>query len=347
MGEEIKVNRGRVINFEGPAMRKDGSLIEIWMTLFGVYDHSGKLLGTSSFLRDITERKRAEREHALLAALVQTTDDAIVSLSTDMRIISWNQGAQKLLGYAAEEVLGQRPVDLYIPAADRAKVEAEFGSILASVTESSAGHPVEAQMLRKDGTTVDVTMVDCGIRDPGGKLLGLSSIMRDVSGRIRAERDEARYAAIVRASNDAIMNVSSEAKIESWNPAAEQLYGYTAQEAIGQGIGLFVLPEELPQTIATTRQVVETGKPTTWEQKGRRRDGTPFVCEVSIFPIRDADGRVTGVAGIGRNITRLKEVERELRESARELVSARERRLRRRKRSRNFCRACRTRFARQ
>jgi two-component system, sensor histidine kinase and response regulator len=69
---------------------------------------------------------------------------------------------------------------------------------------------------------------------------------------------------------------------------------------------------------------METGQPASWEQDARNREGTPFISAVNNFPIRDAAGKVTGVAGIGRDITKLKEVEQELRESARELVSARE-----------------------
>ncbi len=151
-------------------------------------------------------------------------------------------------------------------------------------------------------------------RDPRreGKVVAISAIQRDITERKRAEQEAALLAAIVNASRDAIMNVSPEAKISAWNPAAEKVYGYTAEEAIGKGIELFVPPDELQETIARTRRVVETGQPASWEQHARKRDGTPFVSAVNIFPIRDAAGKVTSVAGIGRDITALKETERAL-----------------------------------
>ncbi len=139
--------------------------------------------------------------------------------------------------------------------------------------------------------------------------IGLSLMMRDITERNRAERDTAALSAIVAASQDAIINVSPEAKIISWNPAAERAYGYRAEEAIGQSIELFVPAEELPETIARSRVVVETGQSASWEQHARNRDGTPFISAVSIFPVRNAAGEVTGIAGIGRDITRMKQVE--------------------------------------
>ena len=95
-------------------------------------------------------------------------------------------------------------------------------------------------------------------------------MMRDITERNRAESEKAVFAAIVDASQDAIINVSPEAKIISWNPAAEKAYGYRPKEAIGQSIELFVPAEELPETIARSRLVVETGQPASWEQHAHK-----------------------------------------------------------------------------
>jgi two-component system, sensor histidine kinase and response regulator len=146
----------------------------------------------------------------------------------------------------------------------------------------------------------------------------------EIVRRTRAQLEQAQFAAIVNASHDAIINISPETKVLSWNPAAEKAYGYTAKEAIGQGIELFVPPEELAETLAANRRVVETGQSVSWEQHALKHDGTPFVTAVSIFPIYDLAGKIAGVGGIGRDITKLKEVERELRENERQLVAARE-----------------------
>jgi len=114
-------------------------------------------------------------------------------------------------------------------------------------------------------------------------VVALSSIQRDISGRIRSERQAERLAAIVNASQDAIMIVSSEARILFWNPAAERVYGYTAEEAVGKGLELFVPADELAETIARTRRVVETGQPISWEQNGTA-NGNYVRSAVNIFP---------------------------------------------------------------
>jgi PAS domain S-box-containing protein len=129
-------------------------------------------------------------------------------------------------------------------------------------------------------------------------------------------------AAIVNASHDAIINVSTEGKIITWNPAAARVYGYSSQEAIGKGIDLFVPPEEIQRAAETTIRVVETGEPASWEERARKRDGTPRVTAVNVFPIREATGRVVSIAGIGRDITALKETESELVTAREEALAA-------------------------
>ncbi|HYL60057.1 MAG TPA: PAS domain S-box protein [Candidatus Acidoferrales bacterium] len=299
-------------SFEVPCMRKDGSRVDAWTVCAAIRNTAGELIGFSAIHRDITERKRAERQEALLAAIVESSDDAITSLSTDGLFTSFNHGAEKLFGISAEQAIGH-PLGVAVPPEFRSHAEFTLAEDLAMLHK----HPgvvrrLEVSFPRREGAATEVLLVVCGIYDRAGRLLGLSQHYHDITERKRAERELAQLAAVVNASHDAIMNVSPDARIITWNPAAEAAYGYTAEEAIGKTIELFVPPEELEQTIATTRRVVETGQPASWEQHARRRDGTPFISAVNIFPIRDAAGAVTSVAGIGRDITMLKETERQL-----------------------------------
>jgi two-component system sensor histidine kinase/response regulator len=137
--------------------------------------------------------------------------------------------------------------------------------------------------------------------------------MTAMQTRLVDEHEQAsRLATIVNASDDAILGFSQELKITTWNPAAERIYGYTAEEAIGHGQSLFVPPDELQSAIEICLQVLKTGEPMSFEQRGQRKDNTWFVSQVSVFPIRGLDGEIMGMAGIGRDITQLKEAEREL-----------------------------------
>ncbi len=298
-----------VRRLEASIMRKDGSVFEASITVCGIRDSAGRLLGMSVILIDISERKRMEREQALLAAIVENSDDAIVSIAPDLTITSWNKGAEKLFGFTAEEAVGQ-PAGIYLPPELRETGE-KF--LRDSIDKLNHAKSFEVQCMKKDGTRVDTWTVTFRIRDREGRPIGLSAIHRDLTERRRTEREYKTLAAIVDASADAIIAVDKHLKITSWNRAAQETYGYTAEEAIGKGLDLFVPPGELSRSVEASSHVLKTGDLLTWEQHVSRRDGAPWISSVSIFPLRDGRGQITGVAGIGRDITKLKQIEKELR----------------------------------
>jgi two-component system sensor histidine kinase/response regulator len=304
----IRENPEAMRQLDLPVQTKDGVLLDTTIVGCGIYDSNGKLIGLSTIMRDVTERRRAERQSAALAAIVESSDDAITTIAPDLRITYWNRGAERMFGFTSAESIGQ-PFTRNIAPENHAMAREVIARLMARPDEvvrfEGANH-------RKDGALVEASTVCFAIRDAEGKVVALSSIQRDITQRRRTEREALLLAAIVNASQDAIMIVSADSRILFWNPAAEKVYGYAAEEAVGKGIEIFVPPEELAATIARTRNVVETGQPASWEQHARRRDGTPFVSAVNIFPIRDPDGKVTGVAGIGRDISALKETERQL-----------------------------------
>jgi len=119
-------------------------------------------------------------------------------------------------------------------------------------------------------------------------------------------------AAIVIASDDVIISLSQEQKIISWNHAAEKTYGYSAQEALGCGVELFLPADEIDRSKKSCRAVLDGGPTVSFEQRTARKDGTFMYSSVSLFPLKDADGKIQGVAGIGRDITAFKETERQL-----------------------------------
>jgi PAS domain S-box-containing protein len=301
-----------VVRFEGPIGRKNGTIVEVSTVCVAIRDSEGKVVAISVIQRDITERKRAESEQALLAALVKTSEDAIISYSMDFRITSWNRGAQRLLGYTAEEALGKKPFELYVPPADRAADQARLIKDLAMIRENGeAKRQLEMPVLRKDGASLDAIIVGCGIHDSNGNLIGLSTIIRDVTARKRAQREQAELATIVNASSDAIVGFSRDLQITSWNPAAQRTYGYSAEDAIGRSFDLFVSADQLPQALEADRRLFETGTPVTFEEVSMRKDGSPCTSLVNIFPIRDNEGNIVSGAGIARDITERKRAERE------------------------------------
>ncbi len=305
MVEEIKANRERVINFEGPALRSDGGVIEILMTLFGIYNREGKAVGPFFDHCAISlNAKRAESAQRMLAAIVNASEDAIVSLALDNRIDSWNSGAEKLFGVAPENALGRNMLEL-VPPQEHARV----GDALAELSRTGKPSSFRLHSSRKDGAAFDMWVNLFPIYDASGKLSAVGGIGRDVADLVKLRNEDAALATIVTASQDAIIGFSEELKITIWNPAAERLYGFTATEAIGRGFDLFVPPEELASALEADRSVLETGEPFTLQRRAQMKDGTWFVALVNIFPIRDAAGEIIAGAGIGRDITGLLKLE--------------------------------------
>ncbi len=296
---------------EVPVRRKDGTRIEVLIAVSGIYDRGGKLVGMSNILRDITDRKRAERDLAIMASIVNACNDAIIGFSRDLKITSWNPAAEATYGFTAKEAIGSG-FDLFVPAEELA------WAIDADQRLFETGQPVsfEQRAQKKDKSWFVSWINVFPIRDAAGNIVAGAGIGRDITDRKRAERELATLASIVNASEDAIISVSKDLKITSWNAAAEKAYGFTAKQAIGQGLDLFVPPAELVQTLAASRRVFETGQPASWEQRvENKKDGTRFVSAVNIFVTRDDAGNIMEVAGIGRDISRLKEIEKELREA--------------------------------
>ena len=147
-------------------------------------DGEGKITGGINMLVDITERKKSEQPKRLLAAIVDTSEDAIISKTLDGVITSWNSGAERLFGYTAEEAVGKNIKELTIPA----ELQQEEDEILTRLGSGERIEHFETARVRKDGTRLDVSLSISPLRDAAGRVIGASKVARDISGRIAAER---------------------------------------------------------------------------------------------------------------------------------------------------------------
>ena len=150
-------------------------------------DASGEIVGFVAMHTDITERKRAEETFRRLAAIVESSDEAIVSKNLDGIIASWNGGAERLFGYKADEVIG-RPITLLMPPE---RVNEEPG-ILDRIRRGERIEHYETIRQRKDGKLIEISLTVSPVRDGNGKIIGASKIARDISGQKNAERELAR-----------------------------------------------------------------------------------------------------------------------------------------------------------
>ncbi len=179
-----RLRRGeRVDHFDTIRQAKDGRRIPISLTVSPVRDHRGVLIGASKVARDIRTRLQSDEIRGRLAAIVQSSDDAIVAKTLDGMITAWNEAAERLFGYAAAEAVGQS-IFLIVPQDRRAEEE----DVLSRLRRGERIDHFETIRQSKDGRRLPMSLSVSPIRDDQGRIIGASKVARDISDRVERER---------------------------------------------------------------------------------------------------------------------------------------------------------------
>ncbi|MDQ3286594.1 MAG: PAS domain S-box protein, partial [Actinomycetota bacterium] len=253
--------------------------------------------------RDITERKQAEEVRARLAAIVQSSEDAIIAKTLDGIITDWNRGAQKIYGYSAQEVLG-KPINILVPP-DRPN---EIPMILERLRRGEAISHYETVRLAKDGRRLDISLTISPIRDSAGKIIGASTIARNITERKRAEKalreSERLYRTVIEQATENIFLVDAETRriVES-NSAFQKTLGYTEEEL--RSMTLYdIVAADRKSIDSNIRSILEQKQWSVGERKFRRKDGSLVDVEVSVSTIL-RNGRET-LCDVAHDITESK-----------------------------------------
>jgi PAS domain S-box-containing protein len=252
------------------------------------------------------------------------TDYAVFMLDREGRVTSWNPGAQRFKGYAAEEILGQHFSRFYT-ASDRA---AGLPGEALRIAAEEGRFEREGWRVRKDGTRFWAHVVMDPIRSPEGELLGFAKITRDLTARRAGEealrRSEQQFRMLVQGVTDyAIYMLDPEGRVSSWNAGAQRIKGYAPEEIIGQHFSRFYSEEDRARGIPdfALRTATAQGR---FEREGWRvrKDGTRFWAHVVIDAIRDEAGEVIGFAKVTRDVTERQEAQRQLHEAREALLQS-------------------------
>jgi PAS domain S-box-containing protein len=287
--------------------RKDGSCYTEEMNITPVRDAGGRISRYIAIKQDVTARRAGEEAQRRLAAIVESSTDAILVHTPEGRILSWNGGAENLFGYAVTEAIG-KSMSMLLPP-DSTEI---FFETMARIRAGEKVAPFEAAALAKDGRKIDLFIALSAIRDEAGAITAVAVIGRDITARKAAEQSARFLASIVDSSSDAILSKDAGGRITTWNPGAEAIYGYSAAEAIGMPVSVLI-PSDKRDEFQTADAAVMAGTGIShWETVRLAKGGRRIPVSISIGVIRDADGMIIGSSAITRDITEQKRVEQAL-----------------------------------
>ena len=244
-----------------------------------------------------------------LRLVVESTRDyAVITVDCDGRIVGWSVGAEATFGYAEREAVG-RPFELIWTAGDRAA-----GAPAAELARAAEAGLAEDHRWheRADGRRVFVVGATRPVRNAAGELARFVKVCRDQTDRQTTAESLARLAAIVESSDDAIVSKTLDGIIRTWNTGAQRLFGYTAAEAVGRHIEMLFPVDRRDEEPRIIKRIQAGERVDHIETVRVRKDGTPVEVSVTISPVRDAAGRITGASKIARDITAQRRAEREM-----------------------------------
>jgi PAS domain S-box-containing protein len=250
-------------------------------------------------------RKRTDQEsiddEALLHAVVDCSDDAIIAKSLDGTIALWNNAAERLFGYSRAEMLSQS-ADRLVPP----ERQADDARVIARALEGERIDHFETIRLTKAGDRIEVSLTVSPIRDAAGRLVGLSHAVRDITHQKSIDRQALHLAALVDSSDDAIASKDLDGVVQSWNRAAERMFGFTAPEIIGRSIRTIIPKDLWHEEDEVLRRVRAGDRIEHFDTVRRRKNGTLLPVSLTVSPIRTAEGVIIGASKIARDLSALR-----------------------------------------
>ncbi len=304
------IRGGRVWQGDLVNRRKNGTLYDEEMRIAPVKGTDGEITGYIAIKRDVTGRRAGEKAQRLLAAIVESSQNAIFACTPGLIILTWNGGAEAIFGYSADEAIGKHVWMLVAP--ERISV---LGAQVEKVLNGTGSAQYEGLGRHRDGRRVPVSVTACPIKDAAGRVMAISVVMADASERQEAERARALLASIVESSDDAIHSSTLDGTIVTFNRGAEALLGYESQEVIGKNVAMFARPERRENIHENFERIRAGLRVSPIDTVALGKDGRVIDVSLSNFPLRNAAGEVVGVASIVRDITRRVRAERMLRDT--------------------------------
>jgi PAS domain S-box-containing protein len=281
----------------------------------GIYEVHAYRIGEPELRRvavvftEISERARSEAALREQAALLDLARDAIMVRGLDGTIRFWNHGAEEMYGYSKQQATGRVKHELLATLFPQPLAEIEALVLIGGRWDGELVHTTQ------NGKRIDVASQWVLQRDKDGHASGVLEINNDISVRKRMDEARKSLAAIVESSEDAIIGKSDAGIVTSWNNGAEKLFGYSASEMVGRSIQQLLPADRHHEEDEILHRLKQGETVNHFETVRAKKDGTLVQVSLTISPIRDANGKITGASKIARNITEKKQMERQLQQS--------------------------------
>ncbi|WP_018899435.1 PAS domain S-box protein [Rhizobium sp. 2MFCol3.1] len=274
-----------------------------------IRDESGKVRGVFCIVNETTERVRSQlalkESEERLRALISQSAAGIGQTDLSGRMVFVNRRFSEMLGYEADELVGMRFQDITHPD-DLPETERRFEQLISE----GASFDMEKRCVCKSGDFVWTAISVAALKDEHGAVRQVGFIAIDISASKAAQESEQQLASIVASSNDAILSIDMDMRITNWNAAAEKLYGYSREEAIGQTV-LMLVPEGRRDEETEILSKISAGETIhRYETQRLSKSGRPVDVQLSVSPIYDSSGRAIGASKMSQDISARKEAER-------------------------------------
>jgi PAS domain S-box-containing protein len=297
-----------VIDQESEWTKKDGSSIFVREGAKVIRDENGEVLYYDGSFEDVTARKQAEANVRYLASFVETANEAIMSVTMQGEIVSWNAAAEQMFGYTKQEIIG-KPVGIIAPP----EVQEQSGSFLKQLARGENVPQTETVRLTKDGRRIDVLISASPVKDEHGRVTRFSGVMSDMTARKQAQEavlaSEERFRRFTEATVEGLV-FHEQGKVVDVNPAAVTMFGFSSSaDLIDKNLLDFIVPES--HELVLEQMQLESVMP--YEIQGIRSDGSIFPVETSTRAYKVGD-RIIRASSI-RDITERKQLESQIQEA--------------------------------
>jgi PAS domain S-box-containing protein len=308
------IANGKVWHGEIKNRAKDGSTYWVDTTIVPTLNAGGEPHQYLAIGADISARKRFEETRERLAAVVEHSDDAIISKTLDGMINAWNRGAEKVFGYSASEMIG-KPMVILLPP-DRLNEESD---ILTRIRRGESVDHFETVRVRKDGRKIDISVTISPIRDASGAIVGASKIARDITERRLAE--ESRREAVLKELTDQKFALDQHARVSITDIEGTITYvndtfcdisKFSRQELIGHNHRIVKSGRHSKEFFQQMYHTITNGTVWRGEIENRAKDGSTYWIEAAIVPFIGKDGKPLQYVAIGTDITTRKTAEAHL-----------------------------------